>query len=179
MWTNVNRQDTSNSCLAAYWFAECVSSQQVQCYKMFSLELQHQRHKQKTPYLLAVRTSLKLKITECDVTSNTACGMKEVHWPVLSTWSTRCFVCLKSPTGEQKPQGLTECWLCDVLTLYVKPAQMLNWSKNSQLWHGQCPAKLNNFYPDPSIFYGLKAFFFLNARYYSIQPWILQWKVKP
>lgn len=37
---------TSNSYLEAYWFAECVSSQQVYS-NMFSLELQHQSHKQK------------------------------------------------------------------------------------------------------------------------------------
>lgn len=47
---------------------------------MFSLELQHQSRKQKTPTILLsieLRTLLELKITNFDVTSNAACGVQD------------------------------------------------------------------------------------------------------
>lgn len=63
---------------------------------MFSLELKHQSYKQTAPDpLVRAGTSVKWKITKFDVTSKTACWVKEQFFSLNLEAKTKCFETVK------------------------------------------------------------------------------------
>lgn len=137
---------TSNGCLEAYWFAECVSSQQV-CINVLSLELKATKEKKSYSLLgtagdfFAFIIKLKKKKNSSNFKKNKIkkeCRMMKkvlLQQPFLYLSNHQWFVCLQSPIGQWKtirPDSVLTLQ-CVKPVMHVTSVQRLMWCKYSQL----------------------------------------------